>query len=329
MQSGTDLFSSLKQLDMSEHFNAETLRRDTSLVDLLARLGYQPVKSSGREQMYHSMLRDSDTRPSFAVNDDLGVWFDHGTGKGGNIIDFGLAYWPGLGFKEVVEKLGGITALPAEPRKLRPRRPVRVPNYVVEDIRELGGNNVISQYLRERRVLEAAQSRLKEIYYFVEDQKGLKKHFFGAGWQNQNGGWEVRNRYFKGCLGRKAISFIQGHPKDLVVFEGFINYLSWRTEHPDADETVIVLNSVSLIESGIGRAKNFSSIDLFFDHDAAGEKALMRWLQALPYSRDRSAVYAGFNDYNEKLMSAPALSGPMYQNKEPSAARRMHIVGTA
>ena len=54
---------------------------------------------------------------------------------------------------------------------------------------------------------------------------------FAAGWLNEAGGWEVRNKYFKGCLGQKAISFIPGHQKELCVFEGYINYLSWKTEN--------------------------------------------------------------------------------------------------
>ena len=67
--------------------------KDTvSLVDLLSRLGYEPVKIYAHEHKYYSMLRDSDTDPSFYVNDQLNAWYDQGLGKGGDIIEFVVAH---------------------------------------------------------------------------------------------------------------------------------------------------------------------------------------------------------------------------------------------
>src|ERR1022692_1531044 len=90
---------------LSTAINASDVKAQVSLSDLLARLGFQPLRKSGKELLYLSMLRDSDTKPSFAVNEQLGVWYDHGIGKGGNIIDFGLAFWKNLSFQEVLEKI--------------------------------------------------------------------------------------------------------------------------------------------------------------------------------------------------------------------------------
>ncbi|RYG53165.1 MAG: hypothetical protein EOO01_05085 [Chitinophagaceae bacterium] len=144
------------------------------------------------------------------------------------------------------------------------------------------------------------------MYYYVEDQKGLKKHFFAAGWQNENGGWEVRNKYFKGCLRHKGVSFIDAHKKNLAVFEGYINYLSWKLENPDAVESVIILNTLALLPVGIEKAKAFSRIDLYLDRDQAGHNASLEFITALPYATDRSKIYEGFNDYNDKLVAAIA-----------------------
>ncbi|RYZ21426.1 MAG: hypothetical protein EOP49_47045, partial [Sphingobacteriales bacterium] len=90
---------------MSVFINAKDLKEQASIVDLLANLGFKPARKTGKEYLYISMLREGDTNPSLSVDDALGVWFDHGTRKGGNIIDFGLAYWKYLTFNEVVEKL--------------------------------------------------------------------------------------------------------------------------------------------------------------------------------------------------------------------------------
>lgn len=292
---------------MSNYVNASEIREQVSLAGMLTRLGYYPVRASGQEQLYISMLRDSDTNPSLAVNDGLGVWYDHGLGKGGNVIDFGLAYWPNLSFKEVLEKIVAVANLPLTGQKpdyapnTRRRHAQKVPHYQVEDIKELGNNPAITAYLQQRGVWDVAEGRLKEIYYYVEDEKKQRKHFFAAGWQNEVEGWEVRNKYFKGCLGHKGLTLIPGQGDHLVVFEGYMNYLSWLTENPQAGSGILVLNSLALLKAGIKTAGNFGRIDLFLDRDKSGEQASAEFTQALPQATDCSVVYQGYGDYNDYL----------------------------
>lgn len=287
---------------MSNLLTAKELKEQGSLVDLLSRLGFQPVPRRGREKMYYSMLRKDDSNPSFSVNDDIGVWFDHGLGKGGNIIDFGLLYWKHLDFNDVVKKIQQVCSLePGETRVIRPRKAVKIPQHIVEQVKPLGTHPAITEYLKGRGVFDVAKKYLNEVYYFVEDDKNVRKRYFAAGWQNENKSWEVRNRYFKGCMGHKGITFIPGHPKKAVVFEGFLNFLSWRLENPDADNSVIVLNSLTLLQQGINKSKAFSCLDIYFDRDKAGESATNDFLRALPYATDRSKLYDGFNDYNDKI----------------------------
>ncbi len=288
---------------MSKLLNARELKEQASLVDLLSRLGFQPVPKRGREKMYISMLRDNDTEPSFSVNDDLGVWFDHGAGKGGNIIDFGLAYWKNLGFNDVVKKIQQLCSVdPIEQRVQRPRKQNKV-YQVVERVKPIGIHPAISDYLKSRGVFDVARFYLSEVYYYIEDEKDVRKHYFAAGWLNENKSWEVRNRYFKGCTGHKGITFIPGHSKNAAVFEGFLDFLSWRIENPETDHSIIVLNSINLLQQGITKAKLYSSLDIYFDRDKAGITATKDFLKALPYAMDRSAVYDGFNDYNHKIKS--------------------------
>lgn len=286
---------------MSELLTARELKEQGSLVDLLSRLGYQPVPKRGREKMYISMLRDDDNDPSFSVNDELGVWFDHGLGKGGNIIDFGLAYWKNLGFNDVVKKIQQVCCIAStEPRPRRPRKPVKV-QHIVERVKPLGVHPAITDYLRSRGVFDVAKFYLSEVYYFIEDEHDVRKHYFAAGWLNENNSWEVRNRYFKGCMGHKGITYIPGHSKKASVFEGFIDFLSWRHENPEAEQSIIVLNTLTLLQQGINKAKAFSCLDIYFDRDKAGKSATRDFIKALPYATDRSAIYEGFNDYNDKL----------------------------
>jgi hypothetical protein len=291
---------------MNNYLNLQDLKEKASLVELLAKLGFHPAKKSRNSHIYHSMLRDNDTVPSFNVNDELGVWFDHGTGKGGNIIDFGLAYWKHLSFSEVVEKIKEVCAIAIElkPSQGRPRRPVRIPHYIVEKTEAIGTHPAITDYLKSRGIFEIAGTLLNEVYYYVEDPKGIRKHFFAAGWKNENGSWEVRNKYFKGCLGNKGISFIQGHKKNLAVFEGYMNYLSWKLENPAAQQSALILNSLALLNAGLAKAREFSSIDLFLDRDSPGFTATQEFIGALPYATDRSSAYRDYNDYNDKLVAS-------------------------
>jgi DNA primase len=290
----------------SNTINAREIKDTVSLVDLLSRLGYQPAKTIGSEKYYHSMLQDNDSKPSFSVNEQLGIWYDHSLGKGGNIIDFGLAYWH-LPFQETLEKIAQVcdSDLPLinydRPENSRKRSAVKIPHYEVEDIKALGNNPVITDYLHYRGVWQAAQNRLREVYYYVEDQKKQRKYFFAAGWQNELGSWEVRNKYFKGCLGHKAISFIPGDEQRLSVFEGYINYLSWQTENPLATDSILVLNSIALLNTAAKKAQQYSDVAIYFDRDQTGHKATLELIKAVPKARDHSAIYDGRNDYNDKL----------------------------
>ena len=51
--------------------------------------GIKAAKSGngGRHLWYSSPIRDGDTTPSFKVDTQKQLWYDHGLDKGGNIID--------------------------------------------------------------------------------------------------------------------------------------------------------------------------------------------------------------------------------------------------
>src|SRR5215218_7399913 len=72
------------------HFSIQEAKQ-IDIVDYLEKLGHQPQKIRNNDYWYLSPLRDENT-PSFKVNRKLNAWYDHGIGKGGNIIDFGILY---------------------------------------------------------------------------------------------------------------------------------------------------------------------------------------------------------------------------------------------
>jgi len=290
---------------MNTGINAAQLKEQVPLTELLSRLGYEHLRRSGKEHIYLSMLRDSDTEPSFCVNEKLNVWYDHGTGRGGNLIDFAMIYWQ-LSFSEAIGKIaevmGQVLTMPLNPKKVR-RHAHKLPHYRVENIRELGSNDAITAYLYSRGLWQVAQGQLKEIYYYVEDEKKMRKQFFAAGWQNEQGAWEVRNAYFKGCLGHKAITFIPVCDDRVSIFEGYFNYLSWLSEHSLAPDSIIVLNTATLAQAAVRKAAPFEVISLYFDNDHTGRNITAEFINALPRAVDCSWHYADYNDYNDKIKS--------------------------
>ena len=294
---------------MENHqLKATEIKENYSLVDLLTNLGFVPGKRVRNEQLYLSPLCDTGTIPSFSINNKQGTWFDFGEGKGGNIIDFGLKYWKGSSFQEVLEKIvltcgGSVPVLSNAPNYKRQPVAKKEPNYEILDIKDLGSNAAILNYLEGRGVGQVAEGRLKEIYYYVEDENKKQTKFFAAGWQNEQGAWEIRNLNFKGCLGHKAISFIPNSEKRLAVFEGFFNYLSWLTENPFATDGVLVLNSLSLLQAGIIKAQDFKDISLFFDNDPSGRQGTLDFQAAIPWATDRSGIYKDHNDYNDLIVA--------------------------
>ena len=59
---------------------------------------------TGSDYWYLSPLR-LEKDPSFKVNRKLNVWYDHGIGKGGNLIDLGILLF-NCSVSEFLEKLG-------------------------------------------------------------------------------------------------------------------------------------------------------------------------------------------------------------------------------
>ena len=58
------------------------------ITEYLATLGFTPAKVRGNDYWYQSPFR-GEKDPSFKVNTRLNLWYDHGSGEGGTILDLG------------------------------------------------------------------------------------------------------------------------------------------------------------------------------------------------------------------------------------------------
>lgn len=184
------------------------------------------------------------------------------------------------------------------------------PSFQELDIVQLASPALLS-YLQERGISTSlAKRECKEARFTHND-----KRYFAIAFPNISGGYEIRNRYFKGCIAPKEISHIR-HSKEpksaCFVFEGFMDYLSFLTlrleccpQCPDFDrQDYMILNSVANVSKALYPLGSYERIHCFFDNDRAGMEAIQqirKEYDATRYIRDASQIYSGCKDLNEYL----------------------------
>lgn len=270
------------------------------LPEFLGRLGHEPTSIRGHDVWYRSPFRPDERTPSFKVDRQKNVWYDHGIGAGGTIIDLMVQLEGQADISRVLERIADVLGSPARPLVLPSvvDRPKATPE--IESVSAIS-DRALEAYVVSRGIpLDLARLHLKEVAYRVGE------HGYRAlGFPNDSGGFEVRNANFKGSLGTKDIRFLeQAGSNRAAVFEGFFDFLSVLAHYKRerAESHVLVLNSMALLDRGMERlaAQPIQKIYGYLDHDSAGEKGLAT-LQArgLWEVVDASKLYDGFKDANE------------------------------
>jgi len=253
-----------------------------------------PMKEKERYGMYRSPFHP-DTNPSFKVDYRQNLWYDFGTGEGGTMIDLVMKIhqWT---FPEAIRKLEKQcfpNSFFFHGKELPEER-----NIHIKKVLPLT-NSALLGYLSERKInLDAARHQCSEVYYTVNG-----KSYFAIGFANDAGGYELRNKYFKGCISPKGISTKIKGSDTCVVFEGFMDYLSYLTlkhqHHPQTD--IVVLNSVVLLDKAMEFLKRHTIIHVFLDNDEAGKQALAKIQNPCKNVIDQSGYYKSHKDLNSFL----------------------------
>lgn len=276
------------------------------LADLLSSLGHYPAVTRGSRLWYRSPLRQEQT-PSFKVETDRNIWFDFGLGRGGDLIDLAKLLFQSDNIGYISDSIAMNVAVPSE-QTVASSFPPRPSAPTFRDMETVPlGHPALLAYLKERGIpAHIAKARCLEARYSFGERK-----YFAVAFENRNGGWELRNRYFKGCSGHKDISAIpfsrDGPAERCAVFEGFIDYLSALALEMIPGCDVVVLNSVSNVGRAIPVLSAYRHIDCYLDNDTAGKTALSQLTAQLGSTvNDRSSFYAGFNDLNDYLVKTVA-----------------------
>lgn len=284
--------------------NIEDIRA-IPITELLARLGHEPKRQRGDECWYLAPYREERTA-SFQVNIRKNVWHDFGTGRGGDIFTLAGELTDSRDFKEQADFItriyGGLT--PQRKTVFRPKENDKDDNDGKECLTDIRFgplyDKVLLRYLEERGICsDVALPNCEEVRYCLHG-----KWYFAIGFRNRSGGYELRNRFFKGSLSPKDISLIDNGSGICNLFEGFIDYLSWMVLGLGCGDDYLVLNSVALLERSFTVLDRYERINCYLDRDEAGRRTLdalrKRYGNRI---EDCSALYKGFKDLNEYLQN--------------------------
>ena len=271
------------------------------LATFLSQLGHEPTARKGTRLWYKSPLRQEQT-PSFKVETALNCWYDFGLGRGGNIIDLAAEIYQSTDLRYLMRCIADSCPVPSV-QTVASSYPQRhsAPSMERFEVVPLEHRALVA-YLQERGIpAHIATAKCKEAHHCVNGRL-----YFAVAFENVSEGWELRNRYFKGCRGRKDISYLpwarDGPSTECAVFEGFIDYLSALTLGIISGADAIILNSVVNVNKVMPYLKDYITINCYLDNDTAGRTALTE-LTAIygSFVIDRSTLYSEFNDLNEYL----------------------------
>ena len=296
----------------SYNLSLQTIK-ETDITAYLESIGHLPQQTKGNDLWYCSPLHEEKT-PSFKVNKSLNCWYDHSLGKGGNLVDFLLLHHR-CSLRDLLQNPSSFFSFPPPSltnlQLANEKRKTDVDpehqSISLEGIKILSEKAITSiyllSYLRSRAIpISLAQQHLKEVHYELN-----KRPYYALGFRNDAGGYELRNKYFKGSSSPKDVTIFSGGQTagELSVFEGFFSFLSYLTLQKEKELPLtnsLVLNSLSFFERSLSKMDAFTKVHLYLDNDNAGHQLTVKALERDQRFTDERSVYTGSKDFNEWLV---------------------------
>lgn len=283
--------------------------KNIDLVLYLADLGFQPTKIRDNDYWYLSPLRPEKTA-SFKVNRRFNVWYDFGLFRGGNLVDFGVLYHK-CSVSELLDRL-------AHENRFSFRQPFSPANnetsiqanekgkITITDIRNSIQLKSLQDYVSFRKIpLTIANHFCREVDFLLYDKK-----ITTVGFKNSSGGYELRNADFKGSSSPKDVTLYgKDFSKSILVFEGFMDFLSYQAIHypklillSKQQPNFLILNSIGFMEKMKTQLEKFAAIHLYLDRDRIGVSVTKELLAFSSKYQDKSQWYSNHKDLNEFLV---------------------------
>ena len=293
------------------------LLHSISIIEIMAHYGKRLDHT--RSGLYFSPFRE-ESNPSFHLDGPKNSWYDYGTGEGGTLFEF-VCKFVGCSRGEVYDWLASFRNMVPEceyrsvvaPILEKERHPSRI---VIDSASHNFTRHKLVEYAASRAVSKDILERYcEEVVYHVDSSPD--RHFYAIGFKNNSGGYILRSSITKRCSSSDITTLgPDGQMTDIVnsdkvlVFEGFMDFLSWITdvkqETPQYD--CCILNSVTNVSKALSWITAHSHVAAFMDNDSAGKEALQKIMESIPETAsadvcvyDMSKLYQGYNDLNEKL----------------------------
>jgi len=206
------------------------------------------IRKMGTDYWYLSPLRNED-EASFHVNNAENEWYDFPLAAGGNLVDFCLRYH-GCSILELLEKFNAdlsLQHLPVFDPDLHEGRVGKESKLLVTSVRILYAYP-LKNYLHERSIpVAVADLFCSEVAYQINGNS-----YYGIGFKNDAGGYEIRNKNYKQSSSPKDITTFRYGADSVQVFEGFFDFLSYQALHPYVEPGTtdfVVLNGAVCLTS--------------------------------------------------------------------------------
>ena len=299
-------------MDMRRGYTDVTELFTVPVVDILSHLGYSDRHLG---DMYYSPFRN-ELSPSFHINHRANVWYDHGTGVGGGVLDL-VKILLQCTTKEGLDFLANIKGVIPQVvnSEYTPQRVNKEPMINIVRTYSPISNETLKMYALQRGISGNILNRYcREVVYEVKGKSGHRFH--AIGFPNCEDGYVLRSTRQKKCT-CNAPTWIDSNEKisavrtaaTLYLFEGFMGFLSWKVMDEFCFDRYdcCVLNSVTNLGKIISKVSEYETVKTFLDNDEAGLKAFSQLAQALQTTdvsiSEMSGLYEGYKDLNEMLVN--------------------------
>ncbi|AZB25274.1 MULTISPECIES: toprim domain-containing protein [Flavobacteriales] len=270
--------------------NCEEIKQKIGIRTVLESFNLFPSKENRRTAFYFAIDREERT-PSLSVDFVKNKAFDFGTGKSYDVISI-VQQINQCSVSDALKYLAKFDFfLRNDIQKVESNQEVEYEILKTSEIRHFA----LVQYLTSRRVYEQ-KDLVKEVHYKMNGKK-----YFGIGFLNDSGGFEIRNKYSKICLGKKDVTLIktQNNFDEIAIFEGFFDYLTYRNMEKEQSTDYLILNSTSMLFKIENELKKYDKISLFLDNDSNGKSVKTKIENQYKNVEDCSLIYNGFEDLNK------------------------------
>lgn len=268
------------------------------LVEYIAKIGFSPAKILGNNYWYLSPLRNERT-PSFKIDRAINLWYDHGEGKGGDLVAFVCTYsrCDVSTALSIVSSVRNGIALPTFPTAIAGE--IEASTLLIKDVRNPITDLSLIRYINSRNIsLEITQNYCQEIDYEIRGSL-----YNAIGFKNNAGGYELRSWNFKGSSSPKYVTYLNNGTESIALFEGFFDFLSYCSmadSGPKNPHNFLVMNSLSFFNRSLLLLEKHSQVHLFLDNDKKGKDCAQEFLQRNPGKTvDQSILYKEHKDLNE------------------------------